>query len=727
MSGPESLTRDEDIDVVGVFSALKRKWWLIAIITALVGVGLFFVLSSLDPKYDSSARILIKDGNTAFTRATTDANTQANQNQLDEQAIRSEVEIANSNNLALQVIDDLNLVDHPEFNSKAKSPGVLDLVFAMLGSESTSTGDRKNKVLKKFKKRLTVFAVEQSRVIVLEFWAHDPKLAQQVVASLSERYVEFKRSARLNSQQDATQWLDPRIEELEAAVSEKEAAVADFRASEDLLRSNDNNALLATQQLSQISTELSRLKAQRSSAQAKVAAIRNALDNGSSLEVIPDVVESNLVQRLREREVALRSQISDLSVTLLPNHPRMKSLNSQLGNLQRQIRSAAENIVNSLEGNVASIRAAESDLAREIVRLKSEAARVDEKLVELRAKEREAETARNLLAEYKSRSLEAKSRAGLAQTDAEIISPATLAIDPYFPKVVPFTLAGTASAFLLACLAVIAGSLLLTTAGTSAEFSRNPHLREEPEIENTAPAKTADDGSSNQHDETPLHENAEGSDFSTGIQHQETTEIPKVPANPSSIAVRYAAAALSELGSARIAVISPQEEEGSTTACLLARHLAAKDRSTIVIEFNEEKTVSTQMLGDHDYPGFFNLITGSITADRAIYKDYFSSAHVMPVGSLFPGQPAPDPNVLSDLVDAVAQSYDFCILDCANADVADVNVVSTDSTVAIVSCLGANTIDCNMLENALKSDGFKDVLQLTPDTKDELLLEKTAA
>ena len=36
MSGANELTRDDDIDVAGIFSALKRKWWLVLLITFIV-------------------------------------------------------------------------------------------------------------------------------------------------------------------------------------------------------------------------------------------------------------------------------------------------------------------------------------------------------------------------------------------------------------------------------------------------------------------------------------------------------------------------------------------------------------------------------------------------------------------------------------------------------------------------------------------------------------------
>ncbi|MEM7068958.1 MAG: exopolysaccharide transport family protein [Pseudomonadota bacterium] len=731
MSGQEILTQDNDINVAGAFAALKKRWWLVALVAIITAVGMLFVLSSFDSEYKSNVRILVKDGNSAFTRTTTDTNTQSFNNQLDEQAIRSEVEIVGSNKLALQVIEELDLINNEEFNDDANSSGFLDLVFSLFGFEEKSVGDLQNEVLAEFKDRLTVYAVEQSRVIVAEFWAHDPDLAEQIVASLSGNYIEFKDSARQSSQETATSWLDPRIEELERTVSEKEAAVADFRASEDLLRSNDNDSLLATQQLSQISTELSRLKAQRSSAQAKVAAVRNALQSGSSLEVIPEVVESNLIQRLREREVGLQAQVSELSVTLLPNHPRLKSLNSQLDNLRQQIRTAAANIINSLEGNVASIQEAEAEMAREIVRLKAEAARVDEKLVELRAKEREAETARDLLAEYKSRSLEAKSRAGLSQTDAEIISPATRPINPYFPKVVPFTAAGTVAAALLTALAILAGSLLTTNSTYAANpapvepqvyahadaVSQTDIYRQDNSINPSAPVEPVVEETAQPVEETVIVADRDP----VVAQPAKAPVYEDVQMASEAIAVRFVATALSDLQSARIAVISPIGESGSKTTWLLARHLSAKNHSAVVIEFGEDGAVSSEMLGGNDFPGIFNLISGSVTAERIIFKDLRSNAHVVPSGTLFPDQPLPEPEAISELVGAIAEAYDFCIIDCGDVDSGEAQIVSDDQTVAIISCVTGSNAKCDELEKSLLSAGFSDVLQVVPDDHDELV------
>ena len=110
-----------------------------------------------------------------------------------------------------------------------------------------------------------------------------------------------------------------------------------------------NNSVLATQQLSELSTELSRVRANRGAAEANASSVRAMLDSGASLDALPEVLSSPLIQRLRERQVQLKADIADLSTTLLDNHPRIRALRSQLADLDRQIRTEAQNVLKALE------------------------------------------------------------------------------------------------------------------------------------------------------------------------------------------------------------------------------------------------------------------------------------------------------------------------------------------------------------------------------------------
>ncbi len=760
MSDPNVLMQDDDIDVIGLFSALKRKWWLVLLITILTAVCLFLFLSVIPSRYESNARIIIESKDNAFNRPVSDNGGQQLTNQYDEEAIRSQVEILNSDKIALRILDLLEQqdqsknTDHIEQFEKSSFLDKIGDFFAPdnkrkfePGNEGAISGSQ-SAILREFKEQLNIYPIEKSRAIVIEFWANSPQTAFEVPNLFAEEYVNTLEQKKKNLTADAKVWLNPIVTEYSNNLKKAEAEVAAFRARENVLRGSSANESLARQQLSEISTELSRLRAERSSAQAKVASIRAALKSGASLDVIPEVIASPLIQRLREREVEIRAQISDLSTTLLPNHPRLKALNSQVNDFARQIRTAANNILKSLENNVNLTKETEEDLLKEIAELKQEVVRVSKQEVKLDSLIRKADSYRELLSEYQKRNLDAISRADFAPIDAEIYPSRTMPSKPYFPKIIPFTIAGTVAAFVLSILGVMAVTLI-----SSIGNARNTNSQDYKDEEDLSQLDITDedeilvsDGDDKNEKAKPIRNNpfaqleniikgnsdkrdakhaiiAPDADKKIGLGETLTKSSPKDDVSdankPNAIAVRYAASVFQDLGEGRIVVTSPGGDRGSKTAWILARQLSETgDNGVVVIDLSGGGASATEMLGGNDLPGIFNLISGSVAVNSIIYRDQNSSAHVVPSGTMFHGDPAPDMQTMSDVIDAIAMSYDYCIVDCGDANLDGIDLVSTDDAVVIISGVNARIDDCKNLEADLREDGFKDILHIIPDATD---------
>ena len=733
MSGPQVLTRDDDIDVAGLFSQLWKRRKLLMLMTILTGFALLVGLSLVSPRYESSARVLIENRESVFTRKTEDIG-ERRETRYDEQAVGSQVEVISSDELALQVIGRLKLAERSEFG-KSGMPSILNDLLVLTGLKGSRHGATPDEIaLRVFRKKLNVYAVERSRVIVIEFWSNDPKLAQEVPNSIAEAFIALQKTTQQTSTTDATDWLGPEIEGMRVRLQQAEAKVAEFRANSDILV-GDNNALLATQQLSEVSTELSRVRAERSSAEAKVASIRAALESGSSIDVIPEVLASSLVQRLRERQVSLQAQISDLSTSLLPGHPRLKSLNSQVSDFENQIRSAAKNILISLENNVGLTRKTEADLIKEVNRLKSEAARVGEAEVELRALEREATAERELLQTYLRRFREAAGRQteGFFPVDARIISRATLPIESYFPKVLPFSAAGAVAAFTLTAIGILASALTAGPAMASTQSGlpimlRNPYLllqcpycllAEASEAEEMVFEPDSDDEEPDHSwAEADLPEVADSPRLSTDPEDTDPVDKGYDERDHNALAVRHAASVIAEIGGGRIIITSPAGDAGSRTAWMLARALAKSGKKTAVVDLSGGGVTSTEMLGSKDLPGLFNLMAGSVAFESVVFRDKVSPTHVVPAGTMMPGHGKLDIAGLSRVVDAIAESYEFIVIDCGDADVDGVSVIGDTSSIVVVSGIGADPFDCKRLESELQNRGYQDVVQIVPDSVD---------
>ena len=309
--------------------------------------------------------------------------------------------ISSSDNILKQVAMKLNLSRLPEFDDAANMSALSRfLVIAGLKSDPNEI-PAEERVLKKMRENLNVYGVEKSRAIAIEFSSEDPKLAADIANAIADAYIAFQGNAKVESNSAATDFLAPEITDLQKQVKDAEAKVAAYRAQSDLLMGG-NNSVLATQQLSELSSELSRVRANRASAEATADSVRKALQNGGSLDAVPEVLSSDLIQRLRERQVELKTNIADLSTTLLDNHPRIRALRSQLADLDGQIRNEAQKLMKGLMTQAQTAQARESQLIADVNTLKAASARAGEQQVELDALQREATARRQQLESYQT-------------------------------------------------------------------------------------------------------------------------------------------------------------------------------------------------------------------------------------------------------------------------------------------------------------------------------------
>jgi succinoglycan biosynthesis transport protein ExoP len=194
------------------------------------------------------------------------------------------------------------------------------------------------------------------------------------------------------------------------------------------------------------------------------------LKSGEPIES-SDVLNSELIRRLSEQRVTLRAQLAEQSSSLLGNHPRIKELRAQIGDLDLQIRKEAETLARSLENDS---KLADARVAAQLVtfnQLKKQAETSNEDDVQLRSLERDAKSQRDLLESYLAKYRDASARGTLdsAPPDARIISRATPSSVPSYPKKLPTIAIASLATFMLMCGLVVTRALLETPGARSPE------------------------------------------------------------------------------------------------------------------------------------------------------------------------------------------------------------------------------------------------------------------
>lgn len=701
MSPAQTTAADLDVDLRQLFASLARNWLRILVVALAVAALALVAAWMATPKYKAETRLLIETRESVFTRP--DTSPDADRPILDEEGVTSQVEVISSTDILKQVAEKLGLAKLPEFDEALNQslPSRL-LVIAGLRSDPNEV-PADERVLKAMREKLSVYRVDKSRVIVIEFSSADPKLAAAIPNAIADAYIAAQGNAKLESNAAATDWLAPEIADLSKRVKDAEAKVATYRAQNGLLI-GQNNSVLATQQLSELSSELSRVRASRASAEATAASVREALKGGGSLDSLPEVLSSNLIQRLRERQVQLRNDIADLSTTLLDNHPRIRALRSQLADLDSQIRAEAEKVLNSLTAEAKTAQAREDQLTADLNKLKAQSAEAGEQQVELNALEREANAQRQLLESYMTRYREASSREdrNYLPVDARIFSRAVMPTEAYFPKIVPIVSAAfTASLLAMAIITLLrelfSGRAMRPAAGRPLEPVR------EVAMPVAAQAAASVDAPSPEPSGTIPAE----------VSVPQPAEPEVAPSRFGEIDVAGAAGKLIDAGAARAIFVSPEGDEAAASSVLVARAVSDAGLRVLLLDLTASGAASRPMLDSGLFPGITNLLASESQFSEVIHPDRYSDCHVIPVGTADPARAMRAADRLPIIMQSLTTAYDLVVVECGPADSHGIRRLVGEGSEVFVSMIEADEV-VSQATVQLIENGYPDIILVTP-------------
>ncbi|MFS2149932.1 GumC family protein [Rhizobium sp. Rhizsp42] len=675
MSG---VTGNQDVDID--LAQLVRGVWarrLKVVAITLLGAGVAFAgAKMISPKYRSETRILIEPRAPAFATAQA---TDANAGQLlDELNISSQVQLLQSADLIKLVISSQKLYDLPEFDAAANSSALGDILIALHLKKSPLANPPEERVIDAFVERLQVYQVPGSRVIGITFTSKDPALAATIPNAMAAAYLAKQSGAKLDSNSEATRWLEPEIENLRTKVSDAEQKVAEYRAAHGLLPTTGGGNF-QTQQLNDISAELTRVRGERANAEARAQSVRNALSSGEASDTLQDIMSSQSIQRLKGTESGLQSQISDLQTSLLNNHPRLKSLRAQLADIKTQIRQETQKILASIENEAKVATLREQELEQQSNKVKANSAQAGEDEVGLNALEREAAAQRQLLETYLSRFREAASRAdkNSSPADARIVSTAVQPVDPYFPKVIPIVVVAALATFIMTSIAIMLAELFSGRAlrpTSSAEVEERIE-RETVEVVVAAPPARVPAQSmlAVQQEEKDEQEDEVAVDL-----------VPEQPEEENEFSIASVAHYLIGSRAPLAIAISPTGDNGSAATVALARTLASAGSRVVLVDMTGSGHPTELMAQGRSLPGVTDLLCGEAAFGDTIHGDYLSDAHFIPQGSSDMRRAMRGADRLSLLLDALSSAYDLVLVESGAADVAGVSKLTQSKTVEII-------------------------------------------
>jgi polysaccharide biosynthesis transport protein len=688
----EPEARDLDLRTLG--AALSRKKGWIVVPTLLAAALSMTAVNVITPRYKSEARILIDGRENIFLRPNGERNDE--RTSLDAEAVTSQVQLVLSRDLAREIIKKNRLAERPEFDPVLEGVRPLKSLLALLGVvRDPFSMTPEERVLNAYFDRLTAYAVDKSRVIVVEFQSRDPELAARVANSIADGYLVLQRDARQAQAKSASQWLSGEIESLRRKVADAESRVEDFRSKSSLFIGT-NNTSLSNQQMGELNTQLNNARALKSDAENKARLIREMLQSGRPIEA-SEVLNSELMRRLSEQRVTLRAQLAEQSSTLLENHPRIKELRAQLADLDHQIRDEAGKLSRSLDNDARIAGGRVESLSASLDQLKKQASSSNEQDVQLRALEREAKAQRDLLESYLAKYREANTRENIdaAPADGRIISRAIVSNTPAYPKKLPVVLLATLATFLLSAGLIVTGALLRMTALRAAPSMIYPTV--------------------------PVHRPAVAA--AEAIEADEISQVanlahpigPPMPEPASEFSeIEQLAKVLREAGESgrKVTILGTAAGEGITLTALTLARLLARDARVVVVDLAASAPTIPAVSVDPAAPGLAELMQGEASFGQIITKDRLSRVQL--VGA---GRPGFDRALLRSprlalAIDALLQVYDHVLLDAGTASDLSAELLTAKAQAVVVPGPSMSEDARALLCDQLKAVGFSDVTML---------------
>ncbi|MEX0590966.1 MAG: exopolysaccharide transport family protein [Xanthobacteraceae bacterium] len=630
---------DGQLDLAALGRALwrRKRWIIIPTILAALAAGAF--VNFVTPMYRSEALVLIDDRETAYNRPQGgDRQAERERPLLDAEAVQSQVQLALSRDLARAVVRDLKLGERPEFKPEANK-SLVSAILSLTGlARDPSRMTFEERMLERYYERLSIYSVDRSRVITIDFSSENPILAAEVANAVAERLLTFQQVAKQDAMRQASHWLAGEIKQLRARVAEAEGRAEEFRGKSNLYLGNNNNSL-SGQQLGEANSQLVLARTQRAEAESKAKLIREMLRTGRPIEA-SDIVNSELIRRLNEQRVTLRAQLAEQSSTLLDQHPRIKELKAQIADLESQTRVEAEKLVRSLESDAKIAGGRVETLIANLDQMKKQASALGVEDVQLRALEREAKSQRDLLESYLSRYRDVTSREGpdAVPPDARIVSRAVPAPTPYFPKKLPIVLIAAFATMTCAMTFIALGELM---SGDLQRYSAAPMREAMPaELSSNTPPSWIGKAS-----EAPPGR-AEPPGKSRGRQMSMLADHVRV------------------LGRGIVLVTSADDGESAPALAIeLAREIARDGKRVLLLDLDVGAAPAGRLVADPRVPGLADLLFGVATFSEVIQRDRASRIHVITVGrgirdtaALLAGEK------LSIVLGALSQTYEHVIV-----------------------------------------------------------------
>src|SRR6266481_2304247 len=577
---------------------LRRRWTVLAItvaVTTLVALSSF----KTKPVYKAVARIEVEPD----TPQVQTLNQVYQPTQNDQDFLRTQIQIIQTDNLAWRTIQELGLTQNPAFVGKVDPHPV----------ESDA---RKLGLMGLFKSRLSVELIPGSRIMTVGYESTDPQLAARVANALVDNYHDYSFRQKYDVTRQAAGRMEQQLDELKAKVEKSQRDLVEYQRKNTIVDTGDKQNVIE-QRLGQLSTDLTQAQNERIEKEAIYDQVK------SNPERVHGLTHDDPLQHLQEKLADLRSQYVDALNQYGPNYPKVVRLGKDVAEAEAQVTSERDGAVERYRNVYIAAKNREQLLEQAVTQQKEELGNFNRLLVEHNILKGEFETNQQLYQKLLEHMKDATVTAGLRSTNIHMVDPALPPVAPIRPKTRLNIMMGFIVGLVLGAMAAFIQEAIDSSLKTPEDVEAliaAPALAQIPaQNQRLLPGHAGGNGTAN----VAMLQETKNSAITEAYRALRTSILPSAASRaPRSLLVSSANAG-----------------EGKTsTAVNLALALAQCGSSVLLVDCDRRRPYVARMLNIENQRGMSTFLTGNDKIDDVLQQTQQENLLVIPSG---PSPPNP--------------------------------------------------------------------------------------
>ena len=370
--------------------------------------------------------------------------------------LQTQAKILESQTLALQVVDQLNLAATPDFQSHFSLFGWISGLFAVKGTSDPANAaladspNKRDRIFATFRASTKVSPVSGTRLIDVSYTSTDPKLAAATVNGLINSLIDYNFQTRFAATSQTSEWLSKQLNDLRNSSEQLQAKVADLQRDSGVFsfggQEIDGKGTVYSTVLDQLQQTTVNLTQAQSNRILKTALYEAS--KGNDPDVIAGLTSSAtlsgaspavgntlaLIQGLRSQEATQQGAISEAAAKFGAAYPKLEEMRANLSSIQQSIRAEQGRLQQQTRSDATVAQQVEDHVRTVFEQQKKSAEALNDKSIQYQLLRQEADQSRTLYESLLSRLKEAGVLEGLRSSNITIVEPGRVASHPTKPN-----------------------------------------------------------------------------------------------------------------------------------------------------------------------------------------------------------------------------------------------------------------------------------------------------